>query len=63
MQSKKKFSTFFSQNTSVFCDTKSGRPNKTDQTTEGNSQVQPLEMFYKKGVPKSFAKFTGKHLC
>ena len=23
---------------------------------------QPLELFYKKGVLKSFAKFTGKHL-
>ena len=25
-------------------------------------QKQPLEMFYKKGVLKNFAKFTGKHL-
>ena len=26
-------------------------------------QKQPPEVFYKKGVPKNFAKFTGKHLC
>ena len=26
-------------------------------------QKQPPEVFYKKGVLKSFAKFTGKHLC
>ena len=26
-------------------------------------QKQPPEMFYKKGVLKNFAKFTGKHLC
>ena len=26
-------------------------------------QMQPPEMFYKKGVLKNFAKFTGKHLC
>ena len=25
-------------------------------------QKQPLEVFYKKGVLKNFAKFTGKHL-
>ena len=24
--------------------------------------MQPLEVFYKKGFPKNFAKFTGKHL-
>ena len=26
-------------------------------------QKQPLEVFYKKGVLKNFAKFTGKQLC
>ena len=26
-------------------------------------QKQLLEMFYKKGVIRNFAKFTGKHLC
>ena len=26
-------------------------------------QKQPLEVFYKKGVIRNFAKFTGKHLC
>ena len=26
-------------------------------------QKQPPEIFYKKGVLKDFAKFTGKHLC
>ena len=26
-------------------------------------QKQPPEVFYKKGVLKNFAKFTGKHLC
>ena len=26
-------------------------------------QKQPLEVFYKKGVLKNFAKFIGKHLC
>ena len=26
-------------------------------------QKQPLEVFYKKVVFESFAKFTGKHLC
>ena len=26
-------------------------------------QKQPPELFYKKGVLKIFAKFTGKHLC
>ena len=26
-------------------------------------QKQPLEVFFKKGVPKNFANFTGKHLC
>ena len=26
-------------------------------------QKQPPELFCKKGVPKYFAKFTGKHLC
>ena len=26
------------------------------------SQKQPPEMFYKKGVLKNFAKFTGKHM-
>ena len=25
-------------------------------------QRQPPEVFYKKGVPKHFAKFTGKHM-
>ena len=29
----------------------------------GNFQEQPPEVFYKKGVPKNFAKFTGKNLC
>ena len=24
--------------------------------------MQPLQVFYKKGVPKSLEKFTGKHL-
>ena len=28
----------------------------------GLNQKQPPEVFYKKGVPKNFAKFTGKHL-
>ena len=28
-----------------------------------NKQKQPLEAFYKKGVLKNFAKFTGKYLC
>ena len=26
-------------------------------------QKQPPQVFYKKGVLKNFAKFTGKHLC
>ena len=26
-------------------------------------EMQPPEMFCKKGVPKNFAKFAGKHLC
>ena len=26
-------------------------------------QKQPPEVFYKKGVPRNFAKFTGKNLC
>ena len=26
-------------------------------------QKQPPEVFRKKGVPKNFANFTGKHLC
>ena len=26
-------------------------------------QKQPPELFYKKGVLKNFAKFTGQHLC
>ena len=26
-------------------------------------QKQPPEVFYKKGVPKNFAIFTGKHMC
>ena len=28
-----------------------------------NTQKQPPEVFYKKGVLKNFAKFTAKHLC
>ena len=28
-----------------------------------NLQKQPPEVFFKKGVPRKFAKFTGKHLC
>ena len=28
----------------------------------GNGQKQPPEVFYKKGVLRNFAKFTGKHL-
>ena len=28
-----------------------------------NEQKQPPEVFYKKGAPKNFTKFTGKHLC
>ena len=28
-----------------------------------NLQKQPPEVFYKKGAPRNFAKFTGKHLC
>ena len=28
-----------------------------------SNQKQPPEVFYKKGVLKNFAKFTGKHLC
>ena len=27
------------------------------------NQRQPPEVFYKKGVLRNFAKFTGKHLC
>ena len=26
-------------------------------------QKQPPDVFYRKGVPKSFASFTEKHLC
>ena len=26
-------------------------------------QKQPLEMFFKRGVPKNFAKLTGKYMC
>ena len=28
----------------------------------GNGQKQPPEVFYKKGVLRNFAQFTGKHL-
>ena len=28
-----------------------------------NFWKQPPEVFYQKGVPENFAKFTGKHLC
>ena len=28
----------------------------------GNGQKQPPDVFYKKGVLRNFAKFTGKHL-
>ena len=28
-----------------------------------NQQKQPPEVFSKKGIPKDFAKLTGKHLC
>ena len=30
---------------------------------QGSGQKQPPDVFYKKGVLKNFAKFTGKHLC
>ena len=30
---------------------------------ELNLQKQPPEIFYRKGVRKNLAKFTGKHLC
>ena len=33
------------------------------KTAEAYLQKQPPEIFYKKGVLKDFAKFTGKHLC
>ena len=33
------------------------------QNEELTEQKQPPVVFYKKGVLKSFAKFTGKHLC
>ena len=26
-------------------------------------QKQPVELFFKNGVPKDFLNFTGKHLC
>ena len=29
----------------------------------GKRQQQPLKVFCKKGVPKNFTSFTGKHLC
>ena len=34
-----------------------------DSNDVNNFQRQSLEVFYRKGVFKNFAKFTGKHLC
>ena len=33
------------------------------QTAEGNFRSSCPEVFSKKGVPKNYLKFTGKHLC
>ena len=30
---------------------------------DDDTMKQPLEVFFKKGVPKNFTNFTGKHLC
>ena len=35
---------------------------KMNPTFNDEGQKQPLEVFYRKGVLKNFAKFTGKHL-
>ena len=32
-------------------------------SSEAYWQKQPPEVFYRKGVPTNFSKFTGKHLC
>ena len=32
-------------------------------SSEAYWQKQPPEVFYQKGVPSNFSKFTGKHLC
>ena len=34
-----------------------------DNSNKNISKKQLLEVFYKKSVPKYFAKFIGKHLC
>ena len=39
-----------------------GFESKTNIRDISSSQKQPAEVFYKKGVPRNFAKFTRKHL-
>ena len=40
-----------------------GFESKTNIRDISSSQKQPAEVFYKKGVPRNFAKFTRKHQC
>ena len=55
----KKSSVYFSDATCLdrdcFCE--------NNNSMNSNNQKQPPEVFYKKGILKNFAKFTGKHLC
>ena len=44
-------------------DQKTPSPHNEPQRSPGFVQTQPPEVFCKKDVPKTFANFTGKHLC
>ena len=40
-----------------------GRSKRKSIHEKRNRQKQPPQVFYKKGILKNFANFTGKHLC
>ena len=48
--------------TKMFCNLKTSHETAIMIEVFRGLQKQPLEVFYKKGVLRNFAKFTGKHL-
>ena len=54
---------FFQVNLVFIADRHIGNTTGTPSKTRLKPQMQPLELFCKKGVLRNFADFTGKHLC
>ena len=49
--------------TKMFCNLKTSHETAIMIEVFRGLQKQPPEVFYKKGILRNFAKFTGKHLC